>query len=451
MRNREPSRREFLSRSARLTAGVAAGTWALNRPARAQANEKIVIGVMGTGGRGQWLLDQELLKRPNIEIAYLCDVDQGRLAEAMAKVEKATGQKPKPVEDYHAILEDKAVDAFFNVTPDHWHALPTIEACQAHKDVYVEKPASHNLWEGRQMVAAARKYERIVQLGTQTRSGAYTKAAVEFLRSGRIGKVHFVRVLNMKHRPSIGHAEDCEPPQGVNYDRWLGPAPKRPFNPNRFHYKWHWNWDYSGGDIINDGVHQIDVARLLIDRPWPKAVSSSGGRFAYDDDQQTPDTQLATWEYDKLVMSFDLTLWTPHMQKTPWEFRDTDGFPDWRFNATQVQLHGTEGVMYFSRHGGGWQAFDPEGKEVASHPGRHPHPAHLDNFFACMKSREKPNADIEEGHLSTVLCHVANISYRLGGRRLVYDGQAERFPGDEEANKLLKRAGRSPYRIPEQI
>ncbi len=458
------NRRQFLHQAAATAATVAAGTSAVasspqertissaaGAPA-ASSNNKIVIGMMGTGGRGKWLLHEELTKRPNVEIAYLCDVDEARLNEAAALVEKATGKRPKTVSDFQRILDDKSVDALFNVTPDHWHALGTIRACQAGKDVYVEKPASHNVWEGRKMVEAARKYDRVVQLGTQTRSGPYTHQAVEFLRAGKIGEIHLVRVFNMKNRPPVKPKPDGPAPKGVEYEKWLGPAPLRPFNANRFHGSWHWFWDYSGGDIINDAVHQIDAARLLIGRAYPEAVSCAGGKLAMKDAQETPDTQIVTWEFgDDLLMTFELTLWTPHMHKTPWDFRDTDGFPNWRFNATKIEVHGTKGMMLFSRHGGGWQAWNPDWKEIANAPGRHPHPPHIDNFFECIKTRQRPNADIEEGHLSTVLCHLGNISYRVGGRKLRFDGQAERFVGDDEANRLLKRTYREPWVVPDGV
>jgi predicted dehydrogenase len=330
--------------------------------------------------------------------------------------------------------------------------LPTVWACQAGKDVYVEKPASHSLWEGRKMVEAARKYKRVVQLGTQTRSGEYTHKAVEFLRAGRIGDVHLVRVFNMKNRPPVEPKDDCPVPDGVDYEKWLGPAPLRPFNPNHFHYTWHWYWDYSGGDIINDGVHQIDAARMLIGRTSPRAVTATGGKLALKDAQETPDTQIVAWEFDDdLIMTFELTLWTPHMQKTPWDYRDTDGFPDWPFNATQIEVHGTKGMMRFGRHGGGWQAWNPDGEEIGNAPGRHPHTAHIDNFFDCVRSRRRPNADIEEGHLSTVLCHLGNIAYRTGGGRLQFDGKTERFVDNRQADRLLKRTYRHPWIVPDEV
>ncbi|NLX21286.1 MAG: Gfo/Idh/MocA family oxidoreductase [Phycisphaerae bacterium] len=448
------TRRQLLADTARTVAGAAAVSTltAASMARAASANERLVIGMMGTGGRGQWLLREELATQwPDVDIAYLCDVDAKRLHAAMGIVEKAGRPAPTPVKDFRAILDDKKVDALFVVTPDHWHALPAILACQAGKDVFLEKPAAHNAWEGRKIVEAARKYQRVVQLGTQTRSGTYTHEAVEFLRAGRIGDIHMARVYNMVRRPPIDPQPDGPAPENVDYDLWTGPAPLRPFNPNRFHYHWHWCWDFSGGDIINDGVHQIDAARMLIGRDYPNAVTSTGGKLAYQDAAQTPDTQIAVWEFDNLMMVFELALWAPHMQKTPWDYRDTDGFPNWQFNATKIEVHGTKGLMYFSRHGGGWQAWNPDGKEIANGPGRHPHHPHLANFFECVRTRRRPNADIEEGHRSTLLCQMANISYRLGGRKLIVDGNTESFANDPEANAMLKRPGRPPWIIPENV
>ncbi|MFQ6098799.1 MAG: Gfo/Idh/MocA family oxidoreductase, partial [Armatimonadota bacterium] len=235
-----------------------------------------------------------------------------------------------------------------------------------------------------------------------------------------------------------------------DYDMWLGPAPRRPFNPNRFHYAWHWFWDYSGGDIINDGVHQMDIARWLIGSKCPRSVVATGGKHAYDDAQETPDTQHVLFDFDRLTMTFELTLWTPYMKKTPWDFRNTDEFPNWTFNATRVEVYGTNGLMMMGRHGGGWQVFGTDWKEAASAPGRRPLAQHLDDFFECIKSRRRPNADIEEGHLSTVLCHLGNISYRVGGRRLDFDADTESFLDDKHANRLLKRTYRRPWVVPEK-
>ena len=450
MQGRKPNRRQFLKKVGTM-AGVAAGTsTVLSRARAASPGKKFVIGMMGTGGRGTDLLRMELAKRKNLEIAYLADPDPARLNPAADLVEKETGRRPQTVSDFRRILDDKSVDAVFNTTPDHWHALGTILACQAGKDVYCEKPASHTPWEGRQMVKAARKYKRVVQIGTQTRSGDYAQAAVEYLRSGKLGDVHFARVVNMKLWPPIGHKEDSPVPPGVDYDLWLGPAPKRPFNANRFHYRWHWWWDFSGGDIINDGIHQLDLARWLIGRDYPVAVCSGGSRI-YEHDGQTPDTQVVTWDFGGLTMVFEMTLWTPYMKKLPWELRDGVVYPNWPFDGMRVEIYGSKGLMYCERHGGGWQVLDESEKVIAQQPGRHPHIKHLDNFFECMETRALPNGDIEEIHRSTLLSQMGNISYRLDGRKLKFDAATETFPNDPEANAFLKRTYREPYVVPEIV
>ncbi|MBI4579583.1 MAG: Gfo/Idh/MocA family oxidoreductase [Planctomycetes bacterium] len=447
-------RRDFLGYSAATAAVVAGASRATAQSAAGRpvsANSKIVVGMMGTGGRGTWLITEDLVKRPDAEIACVCDVDKSRLNNAANKVEAATGRKPKTFSDFREMLTDKDIDAIFNSTPDHWHALGTVLACQAGKHVYCEKPASHSMWEGRKMVEAARKYNRVVQLGTQTRSGPYTFEARKFITDGKLGDVHLVRVRNMKLVEPVPVREDGTPPPGVDYDAWVGPAPLRPFNAGRFHYNWHWVWDYSGGDIINDGIHQIDIARYLVGKDFPKTVYSSGGILAGKDAKQTPDTQLATWDFGDCLMHFELALWTPQMKKMDWMLRDTDEFPDWPFNATMVEIQGTKGMMYFERHGGGWQAWGVDNKLMGSGNGPHPHGPHIGNFLECVRTGGRPNADIEEGHRSTLLALMANISYRLGGRKLTFDHATETFVGDAEANTCCKRTYRDPWRVSETV
>lgn len=301
------------------------------------------------------------------------------------------------------------------------------------------------------MVEAARKYKRVVQLGTQTRSGPYTMEARKFLDAKKIGDVHLVRVRNLKLLDPVPVRPNGDPPPGVDFDMWVGPAPMKPFNPSRFHYNWHWIWDYSGGDIINDGVHQIDAARYLVGKDYPKSVWATGGKIARDDATETPDTQVVAWDFGDLVMYFELALWTPHMQKMAWIKRDTMEFPDWQFNAMTVELQGTAGMMYFERHGGGWQAWGKDDKQIGDGNGPHPHTAHVTNFFECVRTRGTPNADIEEGHRSTLLAQMGNISCRLGGRKLNFDAKTETFIDDPEANAYLRRECRAPWIIPESV
>ncbi len=444
------TRRRFLRDSVAAGFGVVAVAGAPRRNGVA-ASDRIIVGVMGVRGRGDFLA-RAFAARGDVEVAYLSDVDS-RLLEPRAKaIESIQGKRPNTTQDFRRILEDPQVNVLVIATPDHWHALATIWACQAGKDVYVEKPASHNVWEGRKMVEAARKYDRVVQLGTQSRSGPYVKNAIEFIRSGKLGKIHLVRVLNMKTRSVLQAGTDEPVPDGVDYDLWLGPAPKKPYNRNRFFGGcWNWWWDFSGGDIINDGVHQMDLARWVVGEDYPKSVSCTGGIFHFNDGAETPDTQIVTYEYENLTMVFELTLWTPYMKKTAPEVRGTDRWHNWPFNATKIEVFGTDGFMYLGRHGDGWQTFTPDGSDGASEYGREPFPHHLENFLTCVRTREKPNADIETGHLSTLLCHLGNISYRVGNRKLVFDGAKESFVGDEEANRYLKREYRHPYVVPEKV
>ena len=449
-------RRRFLSDSSQLGLGLAAGTTvaaATRRAKAAAANEKIVLAVVGLRGRGS-ALAPDFARRDDCEVAYLCDCDTQWLSPRAQAVEEVQGRAPKTVADMREALDDKSVDAVVVATPDHWHALATVWACQAGKDVYVEKPASHTPWEGRKMVEAARRYERIVQVGTQNRSAPYNFAAKEYLDSGKLGTIHLVRVFNQKSWPNQPAAPDENTPEGLNYDMWTGPAPEAKYN--RVHHRaWNHFWRFSGGDIINDGVHQMDLARWLAGVDYPNSLHSTGGRFAQEGALETPDTQVCTYEFDKLLMTFELTLYSPYMLKTDPYVRNNDMYPYWFQNSTRIEIYGTEGMMVMGRHGGGWQVFQrPHQRQpvvAAEHYGRFPDPEHKENFCQSIRSRELPNADIEEGHRSTLLCQLANISYRLGGEKLHFDAATERFTNNEAANALLKREYRSPYAIPEQV
>lgn len=442
-------RRTFLKHATIATSVAAAGV-SINA---AGANDRVVIGVMGIGGRGNFL-GPEFAKREDVEIRYLADPDSRLFPSRLTAVAAVKGDQPRAVQDFRVILDDPEVDAVVQATPDHWHALGTILACQAGKDVYVEKPTSHSIWESRKMIEAARKYGRIVQVGAQNRSAAYCHLAKEFIDGGGLGDVHFARVLNSKYRGPVPVKPDQPaPPDGVDYDMWLGPAPSRPFNENHYRYNWHWMWPYSGGDIINDGVHQIDIARWMIGRDYPNAVSSAGNKDAFEGDaQDAPTTQTVTWEYDGLMMVFEQTLFTPYMKKTPMDMRDTDTLPNWPFSGTRMEIHGTKNMMFLSRHGGGWQVFDGNGESVRIQHGHFStsNTAHIDNFIDCMRSRELPHGDIEPLHLSTLLCHYGIIAYRTG-RRLRIDPATEGFKDDPEANALVKRSYREPYVVHEEV
>ena len=467
------NRRGFLAQSNKAAAGLAAAAVFTSKTSAKpiSPNEKIVLGMVGIRGRGA-LHSTGFAKRNDCEIAYLADPDSRLLGTAASTgymrftdpevgklprieaVEKLQGKRPKTVSDLRRMLDDKTVDAICIATPDHWHALATVWGCQAGKHVYVEKPISHTPWEGRKMVEAARKYDRVVQAGTQSRSAPYIWKAKEYIDSGKLGELYMCRVYNQKNWGNVKPVADAVTPPGLDWDLWNGPAPEHPYN---FNYWEHWNhfWRYSGGDIINDSIHQMDLARWLTNKTYPKSVYSVGGRWAQEGAFNTPDTQAVTYEFDDMIMLFEMTLNTPYMILADQELRDSDMFPHWPQNSSRIEIFGAKGLMVLGRHGMGWQVFGrPKTRKpvvVAQEFGRWTDDEHKDDFFDAIRNNRKPNADIEEVHLSTLYSQYGNISYRLGGRKLVVDPKTETFTNTEEGNALLKREYRAPYEIPEQV
>ncbi len=450
------TRRKFLESTGKTGAGVALGMAALASTQRAKAaaaSDRLRLAVVGLRGRGGHLAKQ-FAGRSDCEIAYLCDVDESLLPLNLSGIEQIQGRAPQVAGDFRRALDDKSVDAIIVATPDHWHALATVWGCQAGKDVYVEKPVSHSPWEGRKMVEAARRHERIVQAGLQNRSGRYNIEAKAYIDSGKLGSIHLVRVINQKEWSNVPAVADGEPPAGLNWDMWTGPAPEAKYNQN-YHRGWNHFWRFSGGDIINDGVHQMDLARWLVGKAYPQSVYSTGGRYAEEGVFESPDTQVAVYQFDNLVMTFELTLYTPYMIKSDAELRDSDMFPYWPQNAERIEIYGSKGLMIIGRHGCGWQVFarPKDRKPVIAAQGNGPFPEveHFDNFVQCVRSRDLPNADIEQGHRSTLMCQLANISYRLGGRKLVVNPETETLVDDAEANGMLKREYRAPWVVPENV
>ncbi|MBM3802459.1 MAG: Gfo/Idh/MocA family oxidoreductase [Acidimicrobiia bacterium] len=428
------TRRYFLMSSGLgVAAPLAARASSLNG-----ANNRIRVAVIGVKGRGgSHISGFAALSKQNVELAALCDVDESVLNRRLAEAEKQSIKKLGAFTDMRRVFDDKSIDVVSFATPNHWHALGTTWACQAGKDVYVEKPASHNIFEGRKMVEAARKYHRIVQHGTQIRSSPAIQEAMQLLREGAIGDVYMAKGLCYKRRDTIGKASEEAVPSGVHYDLWMGPAPARPFTRNRFHYQWHWQWAYGNGDIGNQGVHQLDVARWGLGVGLPSKVQSMGGHFMFDDDQETPNTQLTAFMYpaEKKLLTFEVRHWD-----TPAEGTDL---------KIGVLFLGSKGYMEISSYGQ-YRIF--LGKEAKPSGTRDEDGDHFANFIQAVRSRkpEMLNADIEEGHRSSALAHLANLSYRLG-RTLVFDPQSETFPGDAEANAHLGRKYRSPYVVPEKV
>ena len=434
-------RRNFLESSA--TVGLVAALSAVGSKKAIATNEKISICMMGVRGRGGGVLNT-FASLPEVEVRYVCDLDPGVLENRLKQVEQKTGKRPEGVKDFRKALEDKALDAMVIGTPDHWHALPTIQGCQAGKDIYVEKPDGHNILEGLTMVAAAKKYGRVVQLGTQSRSGPHLLSCMEYLKTGALGKVRFAKAWESAKQGSIGRPPDGAAPAGVDYDFWLGAAPLRPFNPRRFHGSWRWFFDYGTGDLGNDGVHRLDYARWALGTAlaaqgeklpdMPRAVSSMGGKYYFDDAQEWPDTQMVTYDFAPgVLMTYEMRVWNSYpLHEEP------EG----------AAVHGDNGYVVIGNTR--WRAFDAKGKQVKEENGSYDNDVvHAKNFLDCMRSRAKPAADLETvGHPSSLLCHIGNAAWRAG-RTLRFDAATYTFAGDADANQFLTRAEyRKPWVLP---
>jgi predicted dehydrogenase len=436
------SRRRFLKTSATLT-----GTLAFSRAALAQpVNTRIHIGIVGLGGRGINLA-QMFAREPDVAITWVCDPDRRRGPRAQAAFETPSNQPPRFAQDFRRLLDDPRLNAIVVATPDHWHGLTTILACQAGKDVYVEKPLSHNAREGRAMIRAARNHQRVVQVGIQSRSAHYVHAARDYLQSGQLGAVRLVRVYNLMEHPHTPLGPSAPVPEGFDYDLWCGPATLLPFHPDR---RWLNYREFSCGPIPGDAVHQLDLARFLLDDPpHPTTVSHQGGIDVLTDGRDTPDTQIATFDYGHVRLHFEGALWTPYMKKTDMAVRDRDQFPNWPFSSTKLEVLGTRGIMVLGRHGGGWQVYDAHQQPIASQHGRQADRIHIRNFLDCIQSRQLPTADVAQGHASTLLCHLANAAWLAGNRTLRFDPDTETFPDAQEADVFLGRSYRAPWHLPE--
>jgi len=404
------------------------------------ANDRVRVGIIGLGGRGQNHLS-EFLRFPDSQVAALCDVNQPARERSQAVVQRAGSPKAKEFVDMRKLFDDKEIDAVTMATPNHWHALGTIWACQAGKDVYVEKPASHNIFEGNKMIEAARKNKRIVMVGMQSRSNALKQQAMKLLHDGFIGKLYLAKGVCFKRRNTIGRTPQEPVPAGLDWDIFLGPAPMRPYTKNRFAYNWHWFWDTGNGDIGNQGVHEMDICRWGFKNcGFPKTIYSTGGKYIYDDDQETPNTQYSTFDYGDFQIHFEVRgiLTGPE-----------GGLPVKAGNTVGNLFYGSDGWMWIGD--GGLHVYKGEKNERVSLP---PLPAepkgagepHMQNFLAAVRTRDAKllTADVETGAISAALCHLANISYRVG-RKLTWDSKAGQFVNDAEADKLLTRDYRKPY------
>jgi predicted dehydrogenase len=411
-------RRAFFGCSAGT--GVAACAALASAGTRAGADARLVVGVMGVNGRGRDLA-KGFATCADVEVAYVCDVDSRATEAAVAVLQEVQPRPAQGVVDFRRILDDPDVDILAIAAPNHWHAPAAILACQAGKHVYVEKPCSHTAQEGEWTVQAARRHDRVVTMGTQRRSWRPLMEAVEKLREGEIGPVRYARCWYFNRRGTIGRGRVTEPPEWLDFDLWQGPAPRREYKDNLVHYNWHWHWHWGNGELGNNGVHALDLARWGMGVDYPRRVGSAGGRYRFEDDQETPDTHVVTYDFgDKTIMWEGLS-WSPMGPQG---------------SAFGVSFHGDKGTMEW--FDSGYRVFDMQRKMIGEYSEPSTDATHYEDFLHCIRHGGRPTADIEEGHRSTLLCHLGNIAHRVG-RSLNTDPQNGHILDDVEANALWSR------------
>jgi len=439
-------RRKFIEYSSKsvIGAGLAVGaTQNIFASEKIAPSDKVRLGLIGCKGIG-WANLNAVLKVPGVEFVSLCDVDQNILIQRSAELEKMTGKKTVNVGDYRKMLDMKDVDAVFVCTPDHWHALPMIHACQAGKDVYVEKPLANSIEECLTMVKAQKRYNNIVQVGQQQRSGVHWQNAISYVHSGKLGKLRMIKAWSwLDWKGTVPVLPDEPVPAGVDYDMWLGPAPKVPFNKNRFHFTFRWFWDYAGGLMTDWGVHMLDIVLWGAKAGGPNSVVAAGGKYAFPNDaMQTPDMMNAVYEFNDVLMSWEHTI---GIGRGPYD------------RSHGVAFIGSEGTLVVDR--GGWEViseYDPNNKEMKAYKmtpvplqkaqgdDRNPHTA---NFIDCIKSRQKPICDIETGANVAINAHLGNIAYRLG-KKVYWDSINQKFINDPQAQELANAHYRAPWKLP---
>lgn len=398
--NKPEGRRDFLKTStASIGLGIGIGfhSSAVAAPFSKSANEKLTVGVMGVNGRGS-ALAKGFCGQDNVEVTHVCDVDSRAIEKCKASLEGRQAKAPVGVGDFRKILDDGSVDILVCAAPNHWHAPATILGCSAGKHVYVEKPCSHTPWEGEVAIAAARKNKRVVQMGNQRRSNDIHLAAIKKIHEGAIGKALFARCWYNNRRPSIGQGKHVAIPAWLNYELWQGPCTEQKFKSNLLHYNWHWHWHFGNGELGNNGVHAIDVARWGLEVDYPTRVVSAGGRYRFEDDQETADTHMTSFEFGKKMITWEGLSWSP---------RDTSG------SAFGISFHGTEG--HITLLDSGYTHYDIRNKVIEENKkGGIDDSKHFANFLSCIREDKTPNSDIEEAHKSTLLCHLGNIAHRTG-------------------------------------
>ncbi len=428
------NRREFYQTAVAGGSVFAAMHTAPFAPSVLGANEKIRIGTIGLRYRGT-TVSREFLKLKNVEVTHCCDVDEREIAKFKKLLQDTYSIKVHSYSDFRELIDQKEIDAVLIATPDHWHALPFIAACEGGKDIFVEKPFSHNIVEGRAMVNAARKYQRVVQVGTWQRSTQHFQDAIDFVRSGKLGTISVCRAFRVRNSEGIGHKPPTTPPAGFDWDFWLGPAPYTPYRENRNHFEWRWYFDYAGGETADHGAHMLDITCLAMGDWDPLEVSSFGGNYVIDDDRDTPDTQTAIFRFKDFVLTWEVR-WG--------NGRSVDGFSS-GLGSEWIGRNGTLGV-----NRGKWEFF-PENKDNKEKPEtvHELKTNHFQNFIDCMRTRHTPRSDVESSHKSAVLCHLANIAYRTG-KKLEWDANREVITNEPSAMDCphYQREYRAPWVLP---
>lgn len=452
-------RRDFLkSGSAATTAAIGSYTGSfilLNNPGSVLAtpvNDQVNLALVGCGSRSGMLRDA-IVKRADVRFLYAIDVQASRAANA-AKITSKPDTATQAIQDIKIALDDKNVDGVVLVTPDHWHALHTIMACQAGKDVFVEKPLSRTPFEGEQMVNAARKYNRVLQVGTQSRSAQYCKNAKQYIDEGNLGKIEFCRVHNMWPTQGPSTIETAPIPADLLWDVWLGPAAYRDFSPLYMRgLQWEWFWGLGVGILGVQGVHQFDVARWILGLKYPKSVYAVGKLDCPPGGRETPDTLSAIFDFGSLVLNVEQTIGKPYMLETDWQVREGDLFPYWYQNATRIEIYGSKALMVIGRLGAGWQVFirtkDRKPVTVAEEYGRYTSDDHIYNYVDCIRTRKPTNCPIEEGFYSTMLVHYMNMSYRAGEVKLLVNPDDGHITNCPATNAFWRPEYRKEYDIPE--
>ncbi|MFN0085795.1 MAG: Gfo/Idh/MocA family protein [Blastocatellia bacterium] len=444
------SRRRFTHTAA------AAGATALGYSRIVGANDRVRVGFIGLGNRGDQVLDAFLLQ-PDCQVTAVCDIYRPYMDFASKKI----GASPKQFNDYRALLDEKELDAVAVNTPDHWHALQMIQACQAGRDVYVEKPLSLSVAEGRKMVEAARKYKRVTQVGIHRRSSAFVREAAEIVRSGYLGRVMAVRAFHIQNEwpHGIGAPPDETPPADFDWEAWLGPAPRKPYNKNRTFYRFRWFWDYSGGQLTNFGVHYLDAIHMALGQDRPQSVAAMGGKFAIEDNREIPDTMEVMWQYPGgTLVTFTQINANSHaagMNNGEIEFRGTKGTLYLKGNGYEVVPDALSPNEFFARSplnrvNDNWRKGSKPVIEAKSGKGDADTRHHARNFLDCVKSRKEANCDIEIGHRSTSAPLIGNIAFKVRAL-LEWDAAAERFRNNATADRLLRCAYRPPYKFPTSV